>query len=263
MNWQSDFVSPHMMPNGANYATKAAGNPSPQTQASLSNNYMNQPMSNSNYSAQIRYSNPAGATMPPQFNLMPANQSYNQSYVSAPPHFVNSSTLTVNQQAAYSQSTSPILNRTNGVTVTKTANIYQMPGQHSNPASIQFNYNSNTNVVANNAGNVTMPTGYAAPPQYHYQTAKNLVTQILESLRQNRIKLIAFDFDCTIVNIHTGGQWCDSAEKLAEFVRPCFRELLPALLKCPEFFVCVVTYSPQEELIREVLRITMKDEYSV
>ena len=260
MNWQSDFVSPHMMPNGANYATKASASAPTQTQANLGGNYMNQPMSNTNYSAQIRYTNPAGATMAPQFSLMSANQSFNQSYVSAPPHFVNSSTLAVNQQAAYSQSTSPILNRTNGVNVTKNANIYQMPMAHPNPANpIQFNYNSNTNVVANNMGNAA---GYAAP-QYHYQTAKNLVTQILESLRQNRIKLIAFDFDCTIVNIHTGGQWCDSAEKLAEFVRPCFRELLPALLKCPEFFVCVVTYSPQEDLIREVLRITMKDEYSV
>ena len=99
--------------------------------------------------------------------------------------------------------------------------------------------------------------------QYQYQSSKNLTMKIIESLRRNNLKVIAFDFDCTIVNIHTGGQWCDSAEKLAEFVRPCFRELIPALLKCPDFFVCVATYSPQEDLIREVLRITMKDEYAV
>lgn len=91
----------------------------------------------------------------------------------------------------------------------------------------------------------------------------NLTAKIIESLRRNNVKIIAFDFDCTIVNIHTGGQWCDSAEKLSEFVRPCFKELIPALLKCPDFFVCVATYSPQEDLIREVLKITMKDEYAV
>jgi hypothetical protein len=91
----------------------------------------------------------------------------------------------------------------------------------------------------------------------------NLTAKIIESLRRNNVKIIAFDFDCTIVNIHTGGQWCDTAEKLAEFVRPCFKELIPALLKCPDFFVCVATYSPQEDLIREVLKITMKDEYAV
>lgn len=99
--------------------------------------------------------------------------------------------------------------------------------------------------------------------QYQQSSNKNLTIKIIESLRRNNLKVIAFDFDCTIVNIHTGGQWCDSAEKLAEFVRPCFRELIPALLKCPDFFVCVTTYSPQEDLIREVLRIMMKDEFAV
>lgn len=105
-------------------------------------------------------------------------------------------------------------------------------------------------------------------PQQQQQSAStksngNLTAKIIESLRRNNVKIIAFDFDCTIVNIHTGGQWCDSAEKLSEFVRPCFKELIPALLKCPDFFVCVATYSPQEDLIREVLKITMKDEYAV
>ena len=94
-------------------------------------------------------------------------------------------------------------------------------------------------------------------------STKGLIPLIIESLKRQEIKMVAFDFDCTIVNIHTGGQWIDSAEKLAEFVRPCFRELLPALLKCDDMYVCVVTFSPQEELIREVLRFCMKEEHSV
>lgn len=92
---------------------------------------------------------------------------------------------------------------------------------------------------------------------------KLLAQQIVELLRRLNIRLVAFDFDYTIVTIHTGGQWLDSPEKLAEFVRPCFRDLLPVLLKTPDLNVCVVTYSPQERLIREVLRISLKDEHDV
>ena len=94
--------------------------------------------------------------------------------------------------------------------------------------------------------------------------SKSMVNHCVEILRRLHIKLIAFDFDCTIVSVHTGGQWLDTAEKLAEFVRPCFRDLLPALLHhAHEFHVCVVTYSPQEQLIREVLRLALRDEPNV
>jgi hypothetical protein len=90
-----------------------------------------------------------------------------------------------------------------------------------------------------------------------------LCAQIVDVIRRLNIRVVAFDFDCTIVTIHTGGQWLDSPEKLVEFVRPCFRELLPCLLKCDDLYVCVVTYSPQEKLIREVLRILIEDIYKL
>lgn len=96
-----------------------------------------------------------------------------------------------------------------------------------------------------------------------HNSTNNLVNEVVNLIKRTNIRLIAFDFDCTIVTIHTGGQWLDSSEKLAEFVRPCFRDLIPALLKCPELNTCVVTYSPQEKLIRDVLRISMKDEQEV
>ncbi len=89
---------------------------------------------------------------------------------------------------------------------------------------------------------------------------KVLIPQIVQLLRSLNLRLIAFDFDYTIVSIHTGGQWLDSPSKLAEFVRPCFRDLIPALLQCNDFHVCVVTYSPQEKLIKDVLKISMKNE---
>lgn len=86
---------------------------------------------------------------------------------------------------------------------------------------------------------------------------KALVANIVKRINTLKLKVIAFDFDQTIVSVHTGGTWPDSAEKLAEFVRPCFRYLLPELLKCENLFVCVVTFSSQEELIREVLRLAL------
>lgn len=107
------------------------------------------------------------------------------------------------------------------------------------------------------------PMATTAGGNQYSSTSDSLVYKIIELINSLNLKLIAFDFDCTIVTIHTGGQWMDSPEKLAEFVRPCFRELIPALLKCHNLFVCVVTYSPQEELIRDVLRISMKDEFGM
>jgi hypothetical protein len=88
------------------------------------------------------------------------------------------------------------------------------------------------------------------------------VEKIIELIRRLNLKVIAFDFDCTLVTIHTSGQWIDSATKLAEFVRPCFRELIPELLlRCADVHVCVVTFSPQEKLIGDVLKVSMKNDH--
>jgi hypothetical protein len=86
---------------------------------------------------------------------------------------------------------------------------------------------------------------------------KSLAFEIVKTIKNFNLKLIAFDFDQTIVSIHTGGIWPDSAEKLAEFVRPCFLHLIPELLKCDSLFICIVTFSSQENLIRDVLRISL------
>jgi len=98
----------------------------------------------------------------------------------------------------------------------------------------------------------------------HFHNLKALsqnteVNQIIDLLRKIKIKLIAFDFDNTLVNIHTHGHWRGSAEKLAKHVRPFFLQLIAELLKCSDIFFCIVSYSPQEELIREVLKISLSD----
>ena len=88
----------------------------------------------------------------------------------------------------------------------------------------------------------------------------SLSKQIIDLFKKAKLKLIAFDFDETLISVHTGGVWTDSAENLAKHIRPCFKELLLELLKSNDFYVCVVSYSPQEDLIRRVLEISIKFE---
>ena len=255
MNWQSDFVSPHMIPNGQNYIQQNSSKPVTnisQIPTTIQGNFI---QTSTNY-GQSRYSNSSNITLNPHYNTMSTNpQQYapQNSYMNPTvPHFNNANNNTLNNQSSIQDRVKP--------------SLYQMPVAHvsvtpgtSSSAYNNFNKGPNPKIMSNQAApiysNQTMSNQYQQP--------KNLTMQIIESLRRNNLKVIAFDFDCTIVNIHTGGMWADSPEKLAEFVRPCFKELIPALLKCPDFFVCVTTYSPQEDLIREVLRIVMKDEYAV
>jgi hypothetical protein len=128
------------------------------------------------------------------------------------------------------------------------------------PASSSSSSSSSSTTTTNTVSPGNINSNFVQYYNQSLSSSKILVNQIIDSFRRAKLKLIAFDFDCTIVSVHTGGQWTDTAEKLAEFVRPCFKELLAVLLKCTDFFVCVVTYSPQEELIREVLRISLKEE---
>ena len=84
------------------------------------------------------------------------------------------------------------------------------------------------------------------------QLAKNVVRELVEK----GIKLLALDFDRTIVSVHTAGYWKQGTQKLVEHVRPCFRALIKAALES-SIHVCVVTYSTQIALIRDVLRLAL------
>ena len=84
------------------------------------------------------------------------------------------------------------------------------------------------------------------------QLAKDVVRELVEK----GIKLLALDFDRTIVSVHTAGYWKQGTQKLVEHVRPCFRALMKEALES-NLHVCVVTYSTQIALIKDVLKMAL------
>ena len=77
---------------------------------------------------------------------------------------------------------------------------------------------------------------------------------MIQKLLSLSIKLVAVDFDLTILNVHTQGSWQFTAKALASRVRPSFKQFLAAALNCNDLYVAVVTQSPQVSLVREVLQ---------
>lgn len=77
------------------------------------------------------------------------------------------------------------------------------------------------------------------------------VTRLAAAIADHGVRLVAVDFDRTIVNVHTKGRWRGSAGALASHVRPFFRKFLLALQR-HGLWVCVCTFSVQAELVRNV-----------
>ncbi len=90
------------------------------------------------------------------------------------------------------------------------------------------------------------------PESADFEQAKKIINELVTK----GIKVLALDFDKTIVDIHTAGFWRQGTQKLADRVRPCFEALIRAALPT-QLHVCVVTYSMQPNLIRDVLRTVM------
>eukprot|EP00594_Rhizosolenia_setigera_P002908 CAMPEP_0178942174 /NCGR_PEP_ID=MMETSP0789-20121207/1835_1 /TAXON_ID=3005 /ORGANISM="Rhizosolenia setigera, Strain CCMP 1694" /LENGTH=191 /DNA_ID=CAMNT_0020621529 /DNA_START=24 /DNA_END=599 /DNA_ORIENTATION=+ len=78
------------------------------------------------------------------------------------------------------------------------------------------------------------------------------IDRALTQLKSLDVKLLAIDFDLTMINRHTGGRWKDSPQALAKHVRPLFKELIPL---ANEFgiMISIVTFSSQVDLIRRSL----------
>ncbi|KAL7669142.1 hypothetical protein ACOME3_009809 [Neoechinorhynchus agilis] len=75
---------------------------------------------------------------------------------------------------------------------------------------------------------------------------------LVRAFREEGIRLIAIDFDNTLVGIHTSGIWPETPNavvQLANAVRPVFKVLIPTLIN-NGFYVAVVTFSTQSELIK-------------
>jgi hypothetical protein len=277
MNWQSDFVSPqhhHYIQQQQQQQQQHQQRVTPkrlQASNSPDTTYLPQRLSNL---VQLSLSNSSSSSAMSQQNsnhLYTNSSNYNRILASAgggsssgvsssPSASTHHNSMSQQQQHAQSQHLVPnnYSQTQNNSMFTSNSSSHLAQPQSSSASNNNNNTSKNytlENPISNFNSNFTNSVTSS--------TTKNLVAQTIELIKHLNIKLIAFDFDCTIVNIHTGGQWIDSPEKLAEFVRPCFRSLLPALLQTPDLYVCVVTYSPQEQLIKEVLKISMKDEQSV
>lgn len=82
----------------------------------------------------------------------------------------------------------------------------------------------------------------------------SIARAIVHGLIRKGIKLLALDFDLTIVGLHTGGAWRGPVHQLAQHVRPCFRALMEAALETDILHLCIVTYSLQQGLIQDLIR---------
>lgn len=85
-----------------------------------------------------------------------------------------------------------------------------------------------------------------------------LAAENVKVLSRIGIKLICIDFDDTLLGIHTGGKWQQSAVELCAHVRPFFLSFIRVAYEAG-ICVSIVSFSPQVDLIRQVLEITFGD----
>ncbi|KAM3574287.1 hypothetical protein VYU27_003767 [Nannochloropsis oceanica] len=77
--------------------------------------------------------------------------------------------------------------------------------------------------------------------------------KVVSKLKASGINLLALDFDMTVLDIHTGGQWAGKASELCSHIRPFFSSLILEAGR-EGIHMAVVTFSPQTGMIREVLK---------
>jgi hypothetical protein len=85
---------------------------------------------------------------------------------------------------------------------------------------------------------------------------------IVLCLQRKNIKLIAIDFDNTLLSIHTSGYYQGTVDNLLEHIRSTFHYFIQEILDSPSFsqtlHLCIVTFSSQEQLIRKLLQLAFK-----
>jgi hypothetical protein len=67
---------------------------------------------------------------------------------------------------------------------------------------------------------------------------------IINALRRINIRLLAVDFDLTLIEMHTRGNWAGSAQALVSRGRPYLKQLIEEALRTG-LYVSIVTFSPQ------------------
>jgi hypothetical protein len=90
--------------------------------------------------------------------------------------------------------------------------------------------------------------GFGLPEQQVYCQPH----EIEAALQQNNVRLLCIDFDQTLVRMHTNGCYEGPVDELAQSVRQLFAELIQIAVSAGTA-VSIVTFSPQAQLIREVL----------
>lgn len=74
-------------------------------------------------------------------------------------------------------------------------------------------------------------------------------------MKKINVRLLALDFDQTIIDQHTGGRWKGTSKELAKHVRPEFVCLIGAAMN-GGIHIAVATFSEQTDLISDVMQIT-------
>ncbi|GFR64056.1 hypothetical protein ElyMa_000170500 [Elysia marginata] len=96
-----------------------------------------------------------------------------------------------------------------------------------------------------------MASGTTKPPKPTKQQ-RGKVDSFASALTKKGIRLLAVDFDKTLIDIHSRGMWDEGVNKLAAHVRPCMRDLLEDAHH-KGVFVAIVTYHRQDWLLKDVL----------
>ena len=85
---------------------------------------------------------------------------------------------------------------------------------------------------------------------------RRLATEIIARGKKAGIKLLALDWDNTVLKVHTNGQWYGNSDELYNNVRPFFVYLIQAAQNF-HIHVSIVTFSGQTRLITEVIQKIM------
>jgi hypothetical protein len=84
------------------------------------------------------------------------------------------------------------------------------------------------------------------------RTGGGAIENSIKRLLQLKINFLAIDFDCTLIDLHTGGRWAGTAEELLAHVRPEFRQLVMAACS-NNIHISIVTFTPQTAMVKGVL----------
>eukprot|EP00512_Aurantiochytrium_limacinum_P009691 CAMPEP_0171549722 /NCGR_PEP_ID=MMETSP0960-20121227/6609_1 /TAXON_ID=87120 /ORGANISM="Aurantiochytrium limacinum, Strain ATCCMYA-1381" /LENGTH=836 /DNA_ID=CAMNT_0012098463 /DNA_START=846 /DNA_END=3354 /DNA_ORIENTATION=+ len=76
---------------------------------------------------------------------------------------------------------------------------------------------------------------------------------VVNALEQAGVRMLALDFDNTLIATHTKGQFRGSVKDLK--IRPIFRSIVPAVLEAG-IAISIVTFSPQVQIVKQLLSDT-------